>query len=401
MTAPAYPNPGDDPNNPILSALLPGEIPKADDDQQLVASGLRVDPLTNELTVAQVTVLNKIRLGDTTALTGGGALLLHDKFSGKNYSLVQVEFDNTGSSDPSYSKLLTETTINVNTDDTMVVTSDTFSFTLDAKKEQVNKLTFATFGSMLNISIKITDNATGDTIKHLPSKGVFDAGIGGFDFIEGSNIINLTKQAPSFPGEINLGLSPFRYEPGQQFNVIMKASVINLKGDATVNPFLDVDVQEIVETTIGISKNFAFAYHNSDQALTNINTWEDVIFSTNTGLNGWTHAAGTTNFICPETEIYKCSVTIGIGYPTGSIKNCSIRAIFDGVEIEGSAVGIQVPTINRVLSLSTKFKINGIKDKTLKIQFSVDDITLVIKVGSYPAAPANTTSAQIEITRVP
>ncbi len=191
-----------------------------------------------------------IDLGKVVTLSEGtNNLLLQDAVKSENYAVVKSLFDSTGADAPYYLNLSAATSFNVQTTDTTTITDNPLTFSLTGSVtlpnlRQVNAMTYRTGAIMTNVRAKVTDNATGVVIRYIPSKAIWDAGTGGISFISGDNKLDFISTAADSPGVINLGVSPFLIENGQQVNFEIVADSVNLKGDATDVPYQVAIVQD-------------------------------------------------------------------------------------------------------------------------------------------------------------
>jgi len=239
----------------LISTLTDGQVPKKDDATgMLVYSGATVDPVTEEWTFDKdINVpTSSINLGDVITLSEGTSSLLdRDNVRDRNSASVRSIFDDTGSEDPSYFKLDAEFNNVIQPILTEVITTNPIvTGFIPAFTAQTNQVKLKTAGTMSNVRIRVTDNATGIVLKYLPSKVVWDTQTGGFDFVIGDNTIDLIETDPGSPGIFNVGLSPFRLDTGQQINIRVEADNVDFLGDTLGNPFLSACIQEGTKTSV-------------------------------------------------------------------------------------------------------------------------------------------------------
>lgn len=209
--------------------------------------------VSEEKVVSDVTIEvpeGSIELGEVVTLTEGtNNLLILDEIKSENYSTVKYKFDNTGSSHPYYINIDTEFTLNIQLTDTTTITNNPLTYSLTGTAtlpnvRQVNALTYRTGAAMTNVRGKVVDNATGVTIRYIPSKAVYDSGTGGLSFILGDNKLDFISTDADSPGVTNLGVSPFLIENGQQLDFELLADSVNILGDATNVPYQVALVQD-------------------------------------------------------------------------------------------------------------------------------------------------------------
>lgn len=233
----------------ISTVLEDGQIFKFDaTDNSYVFAGITVDPVTG-ITVFDSSIevpSGSIDFGEVITLgEGTNSLLDIDNISGENRASVRTVFDSEGSKVPQYFKLAQTTAFSVNSVFDTEITVNPFIDQITATiASQVNSLTLKTFAAMTNVRIRIVDVASGVVIRYMPSKASFESGEDGFDFITGDNIIDFISTAPSSPGIINLGVSPFRFDAGQLVDIEVRADAVSLLGNSAGVGFLE-GIQQI------------------------------------------------------------------------------------------------------------------------------------------------------------
>ena len=143
--------------------------------------------------------------------------------------------------------------------------------------------------------------------------------------------------------------------------------------------------------------NFVYAYDTTTQSTLTANTFQDVTFSSNGQVNGWTHTVGTAVFTCGQTGIYLVQYSAETETTTGAATD-SLRAVLNGTEIPGSqsATGISAAGTPAVAAKSVLVMANA--SDSLKIQFTATTTSgaLVINNGTGTARP----SAALTIIRI-
>jgi hypothetical protein len=154
----------------------------------------------------------------------------------------------------------------------------------------------------------------------------------------------------------------------------------------------------------GISgANYLFSYDTTTQTVAVANTWQALNFSTNAQIDGWTHTVGTNSFTCNQTGLYRVTLdaeffnnsTTNTATPTGET-----RALFNAVEVPGSAAGLEVrDSTSHGEVLSSSFILNcATTGQALTTQFTGAFTTIRVQpVGTH--ATTNI-SATIIITRM-
>jgi len=195
---------------------------------------------------------NSLDFADVITLSEGtSSIILRDKINDKNSTGIMSVFTNSGSQNPSYFKLAAQTNFVVNSDFSQNLTANPLTFQLTAVNDaQVNVLHFKTGSAMTNVRIRVADNATGIVLRYLPSKATWNSDTGGFSFVSGDNIIDLISVAADTPGVINLGVTPFRFTSTELLDIEIRADTVDLLGESGGIPFLNVDDQIGVDTTV-------------------------------------------------------------------------------------------------------------------------------------------------------
>lgn len=238
-----------------IKNLPDGAVPKISNGK-FVVSGQNVDPASKKFTFDESLSVPQASLGiGLVEQSESGSFLLTSSPIAPDFdfALLDSRFNDNGSFPPRYFNLVGKRTEDIQLTDTTVITTNPLTFSITTVLlAQTNKLTFKANGPMANISMKITDNASGEIIKHVPSRAAFDNGTGGIDLITGINVIDFISKLPSTPGVINIGLTPFRLTPSVQLDITIKGDTVDLKGDVTEFPFLTAEVQDAEFTELAI-----------------------------------------------------------------------------------------------------------------------------------------------------
>jgi len=151
----------------------------------------------------------------------------------------------------------------------------------------------------------------------------------------------------------------------------------------------------------GGGTDFIFAYDTSTQVIVTANTFQDVTFSTNGPLNGWTHTGGSALFTCPVTGVYECKIELSVDSGSNGNTEINMKALFNGVEIAGSHRGVDVVHKNSAFPLDRNFMFNGTASQDLKIQWAAeDDNNNNIQPGPTAGSVVTAISGTITIRRI-
>lgn len=119
------------------------------------------------------------------------------------------------------------------------------SSTVTTKDEFITSaITLKASAPMTNLRGVITDVATGNILKYVPSKVAFDTGTGGMDFVAGDNRVSLVSKDPNTAGFINIGNTPFVTVNGQVISFTFEADAMNILGDSSENPYQFIEGNE-------------------------------------------------------------------------------------------------------------------------------------------------------------
>jgi hypothetical protein len=166
---------------------------------------------------------------------------------------------------------------------------------------------------------------------------------------------------------------------------------------ATPTSGTDAANKSYVDAAIPTIANYAFAYDTTTQTPVVANVFQNITFSTNAQLNGWTYTAGTASFTCPQTGLYSIEYAA-----EGEVSNAhdivSLRAALDGTEVAGSQAAIQVSDALTFVLVSKGFIASITAGDVLALQFAASRTTdeLVAGVGQGTTRP----SVSVTIIRI-
>jgi len=91
-------------------------------------------------------------------------------------------------------------------------------------------------------------------------------------------------------------------------------------------------------------------FATSSQSITSTNTWQELIFTTNSNTSSyWVHPENTGQFTCSNSGIYDVDVSVRIQKTTGGNQSAGVHILKNGAEITGSYSAITY-TSNNVAS---------------------------------------------------
>ena len=145
--------------------------------------------------------------------------------------------------------------------------------------------------------------------------------------------------------------------------------------------------------------DFVFASSTNTQALVAINTYQDLTFSVNNFITGWTHTVGTGVFTCARTAAYFCTLAVTVEKAGSGSPEAAIRAIFNNVEIVGSHFGMDVTSNNTSFAMSRAFYFNAVADQVLRPQWTSSNTSVSVVTAPNPGG-STAISAGITIAPV-
>ncbi|GMU19495.1 MAG: hypothetical protein AMXMBFR12_06870 [Candidatus Babeliales bacterium] len=146
------------------------------------------------------------------------------------------------------------------------------------------------------------------------------------------------------------------------------------------------------------SDNYVFSYDTDKQPVSNVGTFQPLTFSDNGEINGWTHTAGSANFICNQTGTYLVEYDIIAFKTSGTNPTISIRGEINGVEVSGSQASIGLPSTKVAFEVTRAFIIDINNGQIFRLTFtgSSTSVQLAPNTGFGTVRPSST----ITITRL-
>jgi hypothetical protein len=146
-----------------------------------------------------------------------------------------------------------------------------------------------------------------------------------------------------------------------------------------------------------------FAYSTVAQPISVANTFQNITYSTNGALNGWTHAAGGSTFTCNQTGKYLIVYAVVAGTAPSNVAgdmDFDFRLIQNGAEVSGSSLHLEERVANiaeRVPAL-TSVAISCTSGDVLSVQMRGITTLHSLKPGGIGTAPVSATITIIRIS---
>lgn len=86
---------------------------------------------------------------------------------------------------------------------------------------------------------------------------------------------------------------------------------------------------------------FVSSHDNTTQPISGTNAWQNINFSDNIFISGWTHTSGTSSFICGSDNYYKIYYSCVVQKTAGSNTAHEIACFIDNIQIAGSQLCVE------------------------------------------------------------
>jgi len=153
-------------------------------------------------------------------------------------------------------------------------------------------------------------------------------------------------------------------------------------------------------SSTSVNNNYVFAYDTTTQSVATANTFQDLNFSNNAQINGWTHTTGTNVFACSQSGIYSVTVDINVSKTGGGAATFGFRSLFNATEVVGSHVGINITSSSASSPVSKTFMVNATSGQNLETDFAGNATTVQVTPGPNPGSATTPLSASIIIRRI-
>lgn len=141
--------------------------------------------------------------------------------------------------------------------------------------------------------------------------------------------------------------------------------------------------------------DYVYAYDTTTQSVSVANSFQDVLYSDNGIISGWTHAIGTADFTCNRTGTYSVEVMLGFYATGGAAFGIESIIVKNGTEIPGSQLYHDLNNNLRVNRVSGAIMVSCTSGDIIKVQFTAADNRGQIKAGIGNATTKTSTTIQI------
>jgi hypothetical protein len=148
--------------------------------------------------------------------------------------------------------------------------------------------------------------------------------------------------------------------------------------------------------------NYLFAYSTVAQPITVANTFQNITYSTNGDLDGWSHTPGSSTFTCNQTGKYLIiyAAVASTNDNTDAVITFDFRLTQNGTEVTGSSLYLyeydKLP-IERA-PVSTSVAISCTSGDTLSVQMRGINTLHSLKPGGIGTTPVSATITIIRIS---
>jgi len=258
--------------------LADDSVPKVESGI-LVESGAKVsDPEQNWLfDNAKVEVApGAVEVGEVLQLSEGvGDLVVVDQLQNQMSINVASDFiDGVGSSAPTFLDFGPPQSLVLQPVDTTILTSNPLNFSITSgvvapNSRLTDRFIVRTNGPMTNFRARVMDNVTGLTLRYIPSKAIWDAGVGGFNIGTGDITFFFAAIGTNTTTDFYLGYVPFLSQPAQQLDITIEADTVDMKGDVGDLPYAAIEAHDGPMVELATTVNLALKQDVSEKGVAN------------------------------------------------------------------------------------------------------------------------------------
>ncbi len=157
---------------------------------------------------------------------------------------------------------------------------------------------------------------------------------------------------------------------------------------------VDVKYQEC--SSFDVKEHYAFAFDTITQTVQAPNAFVPITFDTTGVISGWTHTAGSSDFLCQHSGQYLVSYEASMQADSNNVTG-SIIIANNGTEVPGSQSWETLQKNDGARTLSNAIIVSLVVGDTITFQLTGDDTTVEIVPGGDGGT---TTSIKASITRI-
>lgn len=146
-------------------------------------------------------------------------------------------------------------------------------------------------------------------------------------------------------------------------------AALNVAGTVRATSFQG-DGSGLLNVNAGAFGNYVFAFNGGAQAVAAGNTFQDLNFSTDAQLKGWTHTGGTSQYTSAQAGLYLVQYYGQFITTLANGTNAQMRVMLNGVEVPGSRSVGTVLSLSEVANLSKSLLVSANAADVLTLQFT-------------------------------
>jgi hypothetical protein len=235
-------------------------------------------------------------------------------------------------------------------------------------------------------------------------------GAGSVSLISGINTITIsgTNQFTSPSTTTDFGIVQWSGTTGAGFRDSL--TTINSSGSITLASGANYNVSQSGVSNLGSSsstiatvfadristpqREYVFSYDTNNQTIAQANTFQDITFSNNGPIDGFTHIATSANFVANKDGVYLVTYKANVEKTANPNSTIEFRGLFNGGEIAGSQSTELIVSNNTPVGHAGSFIFAAVSGQTFKLQMAGTTTTTRIRSGLGNA----TTKPSISIT---
>jgi hypothetical protein len=111
-------------------------------------------------------------------------------------------------------------------------------------------------------------------------------------------------------------------------------------------------------TNLPTMVNYVYSFATNTQSVATASTFQDIPFTSDAQISGWTHVSGGANFTNGSSGLYLVEYTAETATTSSASTTVSVRALLNGVEIAGSQAATAPATAGVGYPVAKSFIVN-------------------------------------------